>query len=122
MAVLLSGSSVQQALRTGFSLDKTLPLLTMKWSDHFVPRRQAMSGRGLLVGLALLLPPAARAETWWSLRPLARAAVPGVEARSWCRTPIDAFILPALEARGLRPAPEADRRTLIRRLSFDLIG
>src|SRR5262249_8435222 len=81
-----------------------------------------MSGRGLLVGLALLSPAAARAETWWSLRPLARPPVPAVKGHSWCRTPIDAFILRELEARGLHPAPEADRRTLIRRLSFDLIG
>ena len=40
----------------------------------------------------------------------------------WARTPIDAFILATLEQHGLKPSPEADRRTLIRRLSFDLIG
>ena len=40
----------------------------------------------------------------------------------WVRTPIDAFILAELEQHGLKPSPEADRRTLIRRLSFDLIG
>ena len=40
----------------------------------------------------------------------------------WARTPIDAFILSELEKRGLSPSPEADRRTLIRRLTFDLLG
>ncbi|MCS6776440.1 MAG: DUF1549 and DUF1553 domain-containing protein, partial [Chthonomonadaceae bacterium] len=40
----------------------------------------------------------------------------------WVRTPIDAFILARLEAKGLRPAPEADRRTLIRRAYYDLLG
>lgn len=43
-------------------------------------------------------------------------------ARQWIRNPIDAFILAKLEASGLKPAPEADRRTLARRLSLDLTG
>ncbi len=63
-----------------------------------------------------------RAETWWSLRPLARPAVPTASDAAWVRNPIDAFILATLRAKGLRPSPEADRRTLIRRLSFDLVG
>jgi mono/diheme cytochrome c family protein len=61
-------------------------------------------------------------ETWWSLRPLARPAVPVVKTPSWVRTPIDAFILARLEPQGMKPSPEADRRTLIRRLYFDLLG
>ena len=40
----------------------------------------------------------------------------------WCRTPIDRFILARLEAEGLKPSPEADKVTLIRRLSLDVIG
>ncbi len=61
---------------------------------------------------------------WWSLRPLARPGVPPVEVghAAWARKPIDAFVLASLREKGLEPAPEADRRTLIRRLSFDLIG
>ena len=61
---------------------------------------------------------------WWSLRPLARPAVPTVAPAmaGWARTPIDRFILAKLAEKGLRPSREADRRTLIRRLSFDLIG
>ncbi len=58
---------------------------------------------------------------WWSLRPLARPAVPAVGG-GWTRNPIDAFILARLNAENLTPRPEADRRTLIRRLTFDLIG
>jgi hypothetical protein len=59
---------------------------------------------------------------WWSLRPLVRPAVPAVRDPAWVRTPVDAFILAGLEAKGLRPSPPADRRTLIRRLTFDLHG
>jgi hypothetical protein len=61
---------------------------------------------------------------WWSLDPLVRPLVPAVNAddAAWVRTPVDAFILHQLRARGLSPATEADRRTLIRRLYFDLTG
>jgi hypothetical protein len=61
-------------------------------------------------------------ETWWALRPLSRPAVPAVRDQGWVRTPVDAFIMARLEAEGLRPRPEADRRILIRRLTFDLHG
>jgi hypothetical protein len=59
---------------------------------------------------------------WWSLRPVHRAAPPPVRDRDWPREELDRFILARLEAEGLRPSPEADRATLLRRLSFDLIG
>ena len=42
--------------------------------------------------------------------------------RSWAQTPVDAFILAKLEAKGIAPAPPADPRTLLRRLYFDLVG
>jgi hypothetical protein len=60
-------------------------------------------------------------RSWWSIRPLAHPTPPACDSE-WVRTPIDAFIMAALEARGLNPSEEADRRTLIRRLSFDLCG
>jgi hypothetical protein len=61
-------------------------------------------------------------ETWWSLQPLAMPAVPAVKNSAWVKTPIDAFVLARLEKEGLAPRPEADRRTLIRRITFDLTG
>ncbi len=57
---------------------------------------------------------------WWSLQPLRRTPVPHVTLRT--SNPIDAFILDKLMRVGLRPSPEADRRTLIRRLYFDITG
>jgi hypothetical protein len=59
---------------------------------------------------------------WWSLQPVQRPQLPEVKNRAWPRNAIDRFILARLEAEGLAPSPEADRRTLLRRLSFDLWG
>jgi hypothetical protein len=58
----------------------------------------------------------------WSLQPLAHPALPKVKETAWPTSPIDYFILSGLEAKGLSPAPTADRRTLIRRVTFDLTG
>lgn len=65
---------------------------------------------------------------WWSLRPLTRPDVPKISpsndviARPVISSPIDAFIVAKLEEKGLPQSPAADRRTLIRRVSFDLTG
>jgi hypothetical protein len=67
-------------------------------------------------------PPAPSPEQPWAFQPVRRPPVPAVRDRSWVRTPIDAFVLARLEPQGLRPAPPADRRTLLRRVYFDLIG
>jgi hypothetical protein len=58
----------------------------------------------------------------WAFQPVVAPAPPPVRGGDWCRTPIDSFILARLEAAGLAPAPPADRRTLIRRASYDLTG
>ena len=51
-----------------------------------------------------------------------RPAEPAVKDKAWVRNPIDSFILARLEKEGVAPSPEADRATLIRRLSLDLLG
>src|SRR5688572_12266557 len=58
----------------------------------------------------------------WSYQPLRAVEPPAVRDATWGRTSIDRFVLAALEARGIRPNPPADRRTLVRRLYFDLVG
>jgi hypothetical protein len=58
----------------------------------------------------------------WSFTPLDRVALPAVQDQDDAELPIERLVLAELDDRGLQPAPEADRRTLIRRLSFDLIG
>lgn len=59
---------------------------------------------------------------WWSFKLAARPPLPPVKNPKGAHNPVDLFILARLEAEGLSPSPEADRRTLIRRLSFDLTG
>ncbi len=58
----------------------------------------------------------------WSYIPPLRPEAPAVKNESWIRNPIDRFILARLEAEGLSPAPEADRRTIARRVALDLTG
>jgi len=63
--------------------------------------------------------------TWkehWSFVFPSKGSLPAVKKNEWVRNPVDAFILAKLEAAGLEPAPEAERRALIRRLSLDLTG
>ncbi len=58
----------------------------------------------------------------WAFAPATRPAVAGVRDAAWVRNPVDAFVLARLEKEQLTPSREADRRTLIRRVSFDLTG
>ena len=64
----------------------------------------------------------AKWETLWSLVPPKRPPVPEVKDRAWVRNPVDNFVLARLESEGLRPSPEADKATLLRRVYFDLTG
>jgi hypothetical protein len=86
-----------------------------------------------LFATSLLLVGAARVEkefkdserSFWSLQPRGEPRVPGFSSepeQAWVRNSIDAFILQRLNQEGLRPAPETDRATLIRRVTFDLTG
>ena len=83
--------------------------------------------RQLLVLLLSLLPCTGlvelrAAEPLWCLREVQSQEIPRVRDATWPRSKIDYFILDQLEREGLRPAPGADKRTLLRRLSFDLVG
>lgn len=59
---------------------------------------------------------------FWSFRPIANPQPPVVRQKDWPRKPLDHFVLSRLEAEGLKPVAEADRRTYIRRATFDLLG
>jgi hypothetical protein len=64
----------------------------------------------------------AKWQKHWSLIPPSRPPLPAVREARWARNAIDSFILARLEAEGLAPSPEADRTTLIRRVTLDLTG
>jgi hypothetical protein len=59
---------------------------------------------------------------WWALQPVVDPSLPAVNDNHWVQNGIDHFILAKLDSNKLIPSPVADRRTLIRRLSFDLLG
>ncbi|MCA9201060.1 MAG: DUF1549 domain-containing protein, partial [Planctomycetales bacterium] len=62
-------------------------------------------------------------KDWWSLQPVASVPIPEVDPNTpWIKNPIDAFVWQQLQQHDLTPSPAADKRTLIRRLSFDLLG
>lgn len=62
------------------------------------------------------------ARDFWSFQPLRSGLPPTVDARDWVRTGVDRFVLAKLAEHQLAPNPPADKRTLIRRAYFDLIG
>jgi len=61
-------------------------------------------------------------KTHWAWQKLTKPTVPEVKDASWAKTPVDNFVLAKLEEKDLKPNPPADKRTLIRRATFDLIG
>ena len=83
--------------------------LLENWIDQGAPWPDALAGEN-------------GTPTHWAFVPPERPALPAVKDAKWCRGAIDRFVLARLDKQGLRPAPEADRTTLIRRLSLDLIG
>lgn len=63
-----------------------------------------------------------KGRSHWAYQPPKKPAVPAVKQAAWPRSDVDRFVLSALEAKGLVPVADADRRTLLRRVSFDLTG
>jgi hypothetical protein len=83
---------------------------------------QILALPSLLAALPLQAQGQTPSEHWAFRAPAADAAAPAVADSKWGREPLDAFVLARLEQEGLRPSPEADPRTLIRRLHLDLTG
>ncbi|MBY0228344.1 MAG: DUF1553 domain-containing protein [Gemmataceae bacterium] len=97
-----------------FSTEKSKVMPTPKSHKTLTAAQKATLKRWIAEG--------AEYEPHWAFITPRRPAAPGTKEAGWVRNPIDAFILAKLEEKGLKPAPEADRRTLARRLSLDLIG
>ncbi|MCH2400413.1 MAG: DUF1549 domain-containing protein, partial [Pirellulales bacterium] len=61
-------------------------------------------------------------KQWWSFQPVVKSAIPEVQNQTWSPHPVDRFLLAAMEQRGLTPAAPADRRAVLRRLTYVLTG
>ncbi len=78
------------------------------------PRLPAMTASGKSYGGV--------GKAHWAFQPVKQPAVPAVKDTTWGQSPVDNFVLAKLESIGLHPNPVADKRTLIRRVTFDLTG
>jgi mono/diheme cytochrome c family protein len=90
--------------------------LLESWVKAGAPVPRSATNSNLLSSVA-----EARARHW-AFQPAHKPAVPAVKHSGWVKTPVDAFVLAQLEKAHLKPAPPADRRTLIRRVTYDLTG
>jgi hypothetical protein len=119
-AVVLPGDSRGSALfqRITGVLQPSMPFEGPPLPAEEIARIQAWIDAGA-PGAADAEPPDKR---HWAYRKPVRVEPPAVANAAWIRNPIDRFVLARLEREGLAPAPEADRETLIRRVSLDLIG
>ena len=103
----------------------TDPRCAVSPADLAVLRRWVRAG-GPASERVVALPPRAQITAadrgLWAFQPPRKGAIPAVAASSRVRTPIDAFLLSRLEAEGLTFSPDAERRVLIRRATFDLTG
>ena len=129
---LLKGGSRGPAIRPGNAQESLLfqavshqgELKMPPDSDSPLPMEQlAVLKKWIEAGVPWPKEEVRRAEsTWWAFRKVQRPAVPQPKDATLARNPIDAFILARLKEKGLKPAPPADKRTLLRRAYFDLIG
>ncbi len=129
MKVIVPGkSSASELIRRITSTNKTE--MMPPTGERLTPREIALLKAWIEAGanwpeIETTIAEAKRADkNWWSLQPLAAVEPPmskGIPA-AWTKSPIDRFIFAKLAERNLQPSAPADRRTLIRRVSYDLIG
>ncbi len=109
--------------------DLAMPPKGQKLSDEQIANLEAWvkmgapdprEGKAAVAGLKVDM---AKAKQHWAFRPVSNPPTPKAnDPLHWVQTPIDAFVLARLQEKGLTPSPKADRLTLIRRVTFDLIG
>jgi len=123
-AVIHLGNSANSKLIhlvAGIQKDQIMPLTGQRLTAEQVGLLRAWIDQGLHWPADLKTTPAPKSQHW-AFRPPLRSQVPKVKNRGWVRNPIDAFVLSKLEGGGIRPSPETDPETLIRRVSLDLTG
>jgi mono/diheme cytochrome c family protein len=123
----IEGSLLIKAVRYS-DPDLQMPPKNKKLSTEQIASLEAWVKMGAPMPLTPTLSPSdgergkkARAKHW-AFQPVKKPAVPAVKNSRWVQTPVDNFVLATLEKRNLSPAPSADQRTLIRRVTYDLTG
>jgi hypothetical protein len=99
--------------------DGEIAVLT-RWVEMGLPWPETKVDPSAANGKKFLI--TAEQRKFWSFQPVKAVTPPAVKDGTWARSGLDRFLLAALEARGLKPAPPADKRTLLRRATFDLTG
>jgi mono/diheme cytochrome c family protein len=133
--LVLQGGNTGPSVVAGKSAESLLVKAVTGQSDQFeMPPEEprptpeevglvvAWIDQGALVPAEVTDPAAIKGREHWSFQPVVRRDAPAVSDPTWVKNPIDAFVLARLDQEGIRPSPEADRATLIRRLSLDLLG
>ncbi len=119
-------AAIKKAIKPGNSaLSPLLERIQSDDPDQVMPPPHSKKDRLSATQIAILrrwIDEGAKFDLHWSYVKPTRPALPTVRNHNWVGNAVDAFIAAGQEAHGLTPAPEADRITLIRRLSFDLIG
>ncbi len=128
---MLAGGDTGPAVVPG-DLRKSLLIDAVRYGDVQMPpdgklpdHEIAAIEKWILMGAPFPDPPVqkqAAPDRHWAYQPVKAVAPPQVSTPEWIRTPVDQFVLAKLESNGLKPAPAAGRRILIRRLTFDLTG
>jgi hypothetical protein len=121
LAALIRHAEEPHMPQKGAKLPEATIAAIVRWIDLGAPYDRPLVERAA-VAARRNDGPTERKRNFWAFRPIRRVPPPPVLEAAWVRTPIDRFILAALESRGLRPNPQADRRVLIRRVAFDLTG
>jgi mono/diheme cytochrome c family protein len=137
--LLKGGGSGKPAVVPGNPAGSPL-IVSIKWADEnfrmppkaehrLTPEQVADFEKWVLMGAPdprtggpTAAPAANTAKTHWAFQKPKEPAVPAVKRAEWVKSPIDAFVLSKLEQKELSPAAPADKRTLIRRATFDLTG
>jgi hypothetical protein len=108
-------------LVAGTAADRVMPPKGQRLTPEQIGILRAWIDQGLRWD-DTLLPPETGLPAHWAFRSVTAVAVPRLSGNRWRRNPIDAFLAVRHQSRGVVPAPEAPRRTLIRRLCLDLLG
>ena len=117
-----SAESLVIRLVAGLQPDLVMPLKGERLSPAEVGLMRAWIDQGAVWPEGLDPKEYSAQSVHWAYRPLAKTALPQLKRSSWIRTPIDRFILAKLQEKKLQPSPAADKRTLLRRVTYDLTG